>query len=263
MSLLFLLFALLQPPPQPLDTSKFVTIKPGTLPIIISAPHGGTVAIPGIKERQGGTEIAQFVTVRDINTDLLAQQLADALAKKLDGQPYLVVAKFSRKYIDANRPAQGAYESKEAKPIYDAYHGALEKACKEVKTKWGRGLLIDVHGQAVRADAIFRGTQNGKTTTLLTQRFGSNAIPGPKGFQGMLEAKGYAMLPPSSSNEKETKFNGGYIVQNYGSHTGYAIDAIQLEFGGHYSGKAKLPKTTEDIAEVVAEFVKRYVLEGK
>lgn len=261
MSLLLLAFSLLQPPPQTLDTSKYVTIKPGTLPIIISAPHGGTVTIPGVTERKGGTEIAQFTTVRDINTDLLALQLAEAISKKLDGQPYVVVAKFSRKYIDANRPAQGAYESKEAKPIYDAYHGALEKACKEVKTKWGRGLLIDVHGQGVRADAIFRGTQNGKTTTLLTQRFGPNAMTGPKGFQGMLEAKGYTMLPPSSSTEKETKFNGGYIVQNYGSHTGYGIDAIQMEFGGQYSGRSKLPKTTEDIAEVVAEFVKQYVME--
>jgi len=263
MALLFLLHLLLQDGALQLDTSKYVTIQAGTLPIIISAPHGGTLSIAGVSERQGGGEIAQFTTVRDINTDLLAQQLAEAISKKLDGKPYVVVAKFSRKYIDANRPSQGAYESKEAKPIYDAYHAALEKACKEVKTKWGRGLLIDVHGQAVRADAIFRGTQNGKTTTLLTQRFGLKAMTGPNGFQGMLEAKGYTVLPPCSSTEKETKFNGGYIVQNYGSHTGYGIDAIQMEFGGQYSGRGKLEKTTSDLADVISDFTKRYVLEGK
>lgn len=245
------------------DISKYITIKPGTLPIIISAPHGGTLSITDVPERQGGSEVAQFTTVRDINTDQLALQLADAISRKLDGKPYVVVARFSRKYIDANRPAKGAYETSTAKPIYDTYHSALEKACREVKTKWGRGLLIDVHGQATRADAIYRGTQNGKTTTLLTQRFGIAALTGSKGFQGMLEAKSYTVLPPSSSTDKETKFNGGYIVQNYGSHTGYGIDAIQLEFGGHYSGRNKLSKTTEDLAEVVAEFVKRYVLEGK
>jgi len=258
---LLLALTLLQSPPQTLETSKYITIKPGTVPIIISAPHGGTVVIPGVTERKGGNEIAQFTTVRDINTDLLALQLAEAIGKKLEGQPYVVVAKFSRKYIDANRPAQGSYEAQEAKPIYDAYHGALEKACKEVQTKWGRGLLIDVHGQGVRSDAIFRGTLNGKTTTLLTQRFGAKAMMGPQGFQGMLEAKGYTMLPPAASSEKETKFTGGFIVQNYGSHTGYGIDAIQMEFGGQYSGRSKLPKTTEDLAEVVVEFVKRYVMD--
>lgn len=243
------------------DITKYVTIDPGTLPIIISAPHGGTVVLPDVGERKGGEDVAQFTTVRDVNTDLLALRLAEAVSKKLDGRPYVVVAKFSRKYIDANRPAKGAYEHESAKPIYDAYHGALEKACKEIKTKWGRGLLLDIHGQGVRADAIYRGTQNGKSTTLLTQRFGVSALTGANGFQGMLEAKGYTMLPPAASAEKETKFNGGFIVQNYGSHTGYGIDAIQLEFGGQYSGRNKLGQTTGDLAEVIAEFTKRYVLE--
>lgn len=245
------------------NVAKYVTIQKGTLPIIISAPHGGTLAIPDVPERKGGSGVAQFTTVRDINTDLLALQLAEVISKKLEGKPYVVVAKFSRKYIDANRPADGAYESAAAKPIYEAYHGALEKACREVKTKWGWGLLIDVHGQAVRSDAIFRGTQNGKSTTLLTQRFGPGAMTGPNGFQGMLEAKGYTILPPCSSSEKETKFNGGHIVQNYGSHTGYGIDAIQMEFGGQYSARAKLEKTTGDLAEVVSAFAKRYLMEGK
>jgi N-formylglutamate amidohydrolase len=241
-----------------IQDSTFLTIHPGTLPVIISAPHGGTLAIPGVTNREG-KDVAQFTTVRDINTDLLAQKLAEKVEARLGGKPWLVVAKFTRKHIDANRPASGAYESKEAKPIYDAYHTALEKACKEVKTKFGSGLLLDIHGQAVQADAIFRGTQNGKTTKLLTERFGPKAITGPEGFQGMLEARGYTMLPPASSTDKETRFNGGYIVQHYGSHTGYGIDAIQLEFGGKYSARAALDKSTGDLAEVIEAYVKRYV----
>lgn len=240
------------------DLKKLIIIQEGTIPVILSAPHGGTLVVPGATVRQG-EGVAQFTTVRDVNTDLLAQKLAEKVEKQLGGKPWLVVAKFSRKYIDANRPASGAYESKEAQPIYDAYHGALEKACKQVKEKFGSGLLIDVHGQAVRADAIFRGTQNGKSTTLLTERFGKKAITGPEGFQGMLEAKGYTLLPPSQSDEKETRFNGGYIVQHYGSHTGFGIDAIQMEFGGKYSGRSVLDKTTSDLADVVEAHVKKYI----
>lgn len=252
-----LLLTLLLQDPTP-DLKKYLIIQEGTIPVIISAPHGGTVVVAGAELRKG-EGVSQFTTVRDINTDLLAQKLAEKLEKQLGGKPWLVVAKFSRKYIDANRPASGAYEAKEAKPIYDAYHGALEKACKSVKLQFGSGLLIDVHGQAVRADAIYRGTQNGKSTTLLTERFGKKAINGPEGFQGMLEAKGYTMLPPSTSDEKETRFNGGYIVQHYGSHTGFGIDAIQMEFGGKYSGRNALDKTTADIADVVEAYVKKYV----
>ncbi|MFO0814349.1 MAG: N-formylglutamate amidohydrolase [Gemmatales bacterium] len=249
--------------PAPLDIKKLITIEPGSIPVIISAPHGGSLPLTGIPERKGGDDVAQFTTVRDINTDLLAKKLAAALESRLGGKPHVVIAHFSRKYIDANRPAKGAFESAGAKPLYDTYHAALAKACKEVKEKHGSGLLIDVHGQAVRSDAIFRGTQNGKTTTLLTQRFGKNALTGPNGFQGMLEARGYTMLPPSQSDEKETKFNGGYIVQTYGSHTAYGIDAIQMEFGGQYSGRNKLEKTTGDLADVIVEYLTRYVTTKK
>lgn len=261
MTCLLAFFLLVIHPDAMAETGKFVKVEHGTLPIIISAPHGGTLAIPNVPERKGGSEVAQFTTVRDINTDLLAEKLAAALAKKMDGKPHLVVAKFSRKYVDANRPFEGAYESPTAKPVYDAYHTALEQACKEVKQKHGRGLLLDIHGQAVRADAIYRGTQNGKSTTLLTQRFGQAAIVGPQGFQGMLEAKGYTVLPPVASADRETKFNGGYIVQHYGSHTGYGIDAIQLEFGGQYSARKQLDKMTDDLASVVESFIKQFVIE--
>src|SRR5947208_318345 len=88
-----------------LDLDKYVVVQKGTLPIILSAPHGGTLALAKVPERKGGEGVAQFVTVRDVNTDLLATKLAEAVSKQLPGKPYLVVAKFSRKYIDANRPA--------------------------------------------------------------------------------------------------------------------------------------------------------------
>ena len=259
--LLFLL--LLLQDPVLLDLKKLITIEPGTIPVIISAPHGGSLPLTGIPERYGGDNVSQFTTVRDVNTDLLAQRLATALEKRLGGKPYIVIAHFSRKYVDANRPANGAFESAGAKPVYEAYHAALAKACKEVKAKHGAGLLIDVHGQAVQRDAIFRGTLNGKSTKLLTERFGPQAITGPLGFQGLLEARGYTMLPPAKSEEKETKFTGGYIVQTYGSHTAYGIDAIQMEFGGNYSNRNKLDQTSSDIAEVVVEYLKRYVMPEK
>lgn len=257
---LTLLLLLLQPLHKE-DLSKYITIREGELPVIISAPHGGTVTIPGADERKGGTEIAQFTTVRDINTDLLALELADVLKKKLGKSPHVVVARFSRKYIDANRPAQGAYESEKVRPIYDAYHQALASACKNVKAKWGSGLLLDIHGQSVQADAIFRGTLNGKSITLLTQRFGSAALTGKNSFQKRLEDKGYLFKPGADSSDKETRFTGGFITQHYGSHTGYGIDAIQLEMGGKYTGKANRTKTASDLADAIEHHLNHFVLQ--
>ena len=86
--------------PKPED---LVIVRKGTLPVIVSAPHGGRREVPGVPARKG-TGIDQFATVRDENTDALAELFAAELEKKLGGRPGVVVARFDRRFIDANRP---------------------------------------------------------------------------------------------------------------------------------------------------------------
>ena len=154
-----------------------LTVWAGMLPIILSAPHGGRQSIPGVAVRRG-SGVSQFATGRDNNTDELAEIIAVRLEKRLNAKPFLVVARVERKYLDANRPTESAYESREAKPYYDGYHNALQEAHDRVSRGWGRGLLLDIHGQGAQAEAIYRGTGNGKTVVSLTQRFGMEAITG-------------------------------------------------------------------------------------
>lgn len=232
--------------------------RQGTVPIILSAPHGGRLPVPEVPVRMG-LGIDKFVVVRDDGTAELTEKLAAILEKKL-GKPYVVIARFERKYIDANRPASGAFESDKAKPLYDAYHDALQKACKEVKKDWGRGLLIDVHGQAADATAIYRGTQNLRTVKALKERFGKPAISGPNSVLGHLAGQGVKVVPGIDSDDAEDKrFNGGHIVQTYGSHDGYAIDAIQLELGSQFRQQKGRDGASEKLASAIEAFAKEYL----
>jgi N-formylglutamate amidohydrolase len=242
---------------------KLVLVHKGTMPIILSAPHGGLDGIPGVSERKGDGLVkgpSGFFTGRDTNTDRLALDIADALEAKMGKKPYVVIAKFHRKYIDANRPEGVGLESPKAKPIYEGYHRALRDACKEVQRKWGRGLLLDVHGQGSAADTIFRGTKNGTTVKLLVDRFGEKAHNGPRSFFGLLETAGLKGFPLDGSKER-SGFTGGYIVQSYGSHTGYGIDAIQLEFGGDFRAMDKTKDTAVKLANAVDAYAKLYLSE--
>ena len=206
--------------------------------------------------------LTNFQTVRDANTAELAESFAADLEEQLNGKPWLVVARFDRRYIDANRSVEEGYESEKAKPLYDAYHAALAGACKAVKEKHGRGLLLDLHGQGEFKDAICRGTRNGKTVSLLVDRDGRQALTGRRSVLGYLQRGGYRVLPACDADEKvkeEAKFNGGYIVDTYGSHTGYAIDAIQIEFGTTLRAKDRLATTTRDLATAVTVFHDEYL----
>lgn len=261
---LAVLFALATPafaePPKP-AASKLVTVQQGALPIILSAPHGGTEDVPGVSPRKGEglpTGGSGFFAGRDGNTEELAAAISDAVEKAMGKKPYLVAAKFHRKFIDANRPPEIAYEDPKAKPTYDAYRDQLAAYCREVKKQHGRGLLLDVHGQGAMKDTIIRGTKDGKTVTLLTSRYGTPAHTGPKSFFGLLAANGCKVFPANLTDAEYASLNGGNIVQTYGSGD-YGIDAIQLEFGGDFRDKAKLKATADKVAASVKSFAELYL----
>jgi N-formylglutamate amidohydrolase len=253
---LALAFTLLQSGPDPL-----VGVRRGDLPVVITAPHGGRRPLLGVPLRTGDG-VAKFVVVNDTNTDVLAEKVAAAIEKATGKPPHLVVARFERKYCDLNRPADTAYESVGAKPAYDAYHAAVREACERVTKEYGTGLLLDLHGQAAKADAIFRGTQNGKTVKLLTDRHGAKAITGPESVQGRLEKKGYNFFPAAESSELEDRrFNGGYTVATYGTTSG--LDAIQFELGGDSRSRKALDTTAADLADAVMAFAEAFLPKDK
>jgi N-formylglutamate amidohydrolase len=239
-------------------TKQLLTVWAGMLPIILSAPHGGRQSISGVAVRRGDG-VTQFATGRDSNTDELAETIALRLEQRLNARPFLIVARFERKYLDANRPTESAYESRAAKAYYDRYHSALREAHDRVSREWGRGLLLDIHGQGAQAEAIYRGTGNGKTVASLTQRFGTQPIIGSKSIFSQLELMGYKVLPSTKESHKEERYVGGYIVQTYGSHRGSGVDAIQLEIGTKLRARANLERTATDLAEAIAVFAQGYL----
>ena len=239
--------------------NALVTYKKGDLPIILSAPHGGTEAIPGAPERTGANA-KRFVRARDMNTDKLAALIADKLETKLGKRPYVIAAKFHRKYLDANRAAKDAYESDPAKVVYDAYHKAIKDARADVTRRFGRGVLFDVHGQVKHRDAVLRGTQNGKTVRHLIQRYGAEANIGKTSLFGALAAQGVPILPKVDSKDREVSgYSGGYIVVAHGSADGGTIDAIQLEFGRALRETNVLPATAQKIANAIQAFAEKYL----
>lgn len=242
---------------QPND--KLMTLWAGTLPIILAAPHGGREAIPGIPPRRG-VGVPQFTAERDSNTAELAEAVAVKLRQRVGATPFLIVARFERKFVDANRAPAAAYEAAQAKPYYDAYHRALGAAAETIRQQWGGGLLLDIHAQGAQAEAIYRGTDNGKSVSQLQSQFGSAALTGPKSVLGHLASIGYKILPDLAGQERETRYTGGFTTRTYGSHQGTKIDAIQLELGSTLRAKANLERTAADLAHAIEVFAREYLL---
>lgn len=243
------------------DDSRLIEIRSGTLPILLTAPHGGSAAVPGVEARtvEGRSRAgATYVVTTDLGTDVITETMAREIEKATGKKPYVVIARFARRYIDANRPQQIAYDSPAAKPVYDLYHRAIRDFVDEIRTRYGEGLLIDVHGQSKMRDAMVRGTLNGRTISRLLARSGASAMIGPAGLFGQLEAQGFVVFPanavPIGGTSEDPGFNGGHTVARYGSHLPNGIDAVQLEIGADLRRRKELGKTGERVARAVSAF---------
>jgi len=110
-----------------------------------------------------------------------------------------------------------------------------------------------------------RGTINGRAVERLLRRVGVEAVTGPKGIYGELEANGFKIFPgndvPPRGRSEDAGFNGGYTVFTYGSHNPAGIDAVQMEFGARYRQKAVLDKSARDAARAIAAFHEAYLKE--
>lgn len=244
------------------QADTLVTTQPGELPIIISAPHDGTLDVPNAQPRRGiGLEAKPggFVTARDTGTSDLAQAIANRIAEHFGKRPYLVINHAHRKFMDPNRPPQEAYEESATQAVYEQYHNFLSQACSEVRDRYQSGLLLDIHGQGSRRDTVFRGTQNGRTVQLLKDRFGEGAHSGNESFFAMLRERKLIVYPDPLDGTEQAGFTGGFIVRNYGSHTPFAIDAMQLEFGGLYRSVENRDSAAAAIADAVLEYSRIYL----
>lgn len=242
-----------------------IITQTGTLPIILSAPHGGEAAIPGVPERKGeGLKRggAGFFTGRDGGTEQLGLAISATIETRLGKKPYCEVAGFHRKFLDPNRPPEIAYEHPDARPVYESYHQSLARYAAEVKKTFGGGLLLDIHGQGVARDTVFRGTQNGVTVALLSRLHGPESHTGPKSLFGLLATEGFKVHPTGNGKE-QPGFAGGYIVRTYGGENHFGIDAIQLEFGADFRALKNTKATAEKVADAVVAFSKLYLAEDK
>jgi N-formylglutamate amidohydrolase len=236
------------------EPDNLVIARTGNLPILLTVPHGGLEAIPGVPVRSRG------ITGTDAYTIELAEGLAKHLENALGAQPYVVATRFSRKFIDANRPEAEAFESPDAKPAYDAYHNRIRFFIAQIKERFPRGaVLLDIHGQSGDPDALHRGTQNGATVADLLRSRGPAALTGPNSILGVVQSKGYKVFPPNTTlgnPPEDRRYNGGYTVRTYGSSGPEGLDAFQLEVGRDLRRDAQFIAA---LGEAVVVFYKAYL----
>ncbi len=256
------------------DARGWIEYQPGDAPLVLIAPHGGTLAPPELSDRS----CTDCVTTNDLNTQELARAVADAFARRTGVRPHLVVNRLHRRKFDGNRERPEATGGSTAlEPTWQWLQAALDSSTGRVARRWNRGLVIDLHGhghaiprlelgylltdtELRRSDATLIAGNDVARTSI--SRLASDArsgernvslLRGANSLGALLAAAGYATVPSPgvpAPQIGEDYFDGGFNTRRNGSAAGGALDAIQIEC--HLAGVRDTAASRAQFAEALA-----------
>jgi hypothetical protein len=232
--------------------NEYVIYYAGNLPIILSAPHGGSKSPTEIPDRTYGT------LGNDTNLKELTQFLRDTISAITNKNPHVILSDLKRIKLDPNRePIEAAQGNQFALQAWNEYQSFILSAREQIKKDFGQGLYLDLHGhghtipkielgyllssselsksdieinqqQYINKSSIRNLVTNNKNSLTLAE-----LLRGNNSFGNYLEQAGYPCVPSSYtiSPGGNPYFTGGYCTQQYGSALGGTIDGIQIE---HY-----------------------------
>lgn len=233
--------------------SPYVEYLAGTLPLIISIPHGGYLIPADIPDRP----CTNCAKNQDTYTLELGLRLREQLFLVTGKYPHMVISHLHRTRLDPNRDIKEAASGNElAEKAWREFHNYIEKAAAEVNMSYGKGLYIDLHGhrhelkraelgyllngEELRLDDEFLNDQVFAEYSSIRHLISDNPghlsyttlLRGETSLGALFEQYGYPAVPSPANPfplESEPYFQGGYDIMKHGSASGGSISGIQIE----------------------------------
>ncbi len=259
---------------------QYIEYLPGDLPIIITAPHGGTLVPATIPDRTG----TDVVTDRDLNTEELARTIRDVFFQRTGRRPHVIICRLRRTKLDANREiVEAALGNRVAQRAWFEFHHFTAAAKSTLNATYARGLYMDLHGHGhaiprLELGYLLTANQLGfSDATLLSPTYSDLAsirslvqssgstlpqlLRGAVSLGALFEQEGYPSVPsPSQPNPGvgNEYFNGGYNTARHGSRDGGTISGFQLE--ANRAGVRETPAERLAFANSLVDVFVEYLL---
>lgn len=227
----------------------YVAYFPGTVPLIISAPHGGGLTPSEIPDRTYGTTVTDDFTIET------AMALRRAIFDYSGVYPHVVVSYLKRTKLDPNRGlGEAAQGNVYAEQAWQEYHGFIDQAEDSVTARFGKGFYVDIHGHGHAIHRLELGyllsasdlaqSDNTLNAPVYADKSSIRALARsvPINFSGLLRGhnslgsliarQGVRAVPSydePSPGGGNPYFSGGYSTARHGSRTTGTISGVQIE----------------------------------
>lgn len=228
-------------------TKNYVEYIEGTLPIILSAPHGGVLRPKEVQTRTSG------VFDMDTNSAELTHAIINEFFIQTNQYPHAIIMNLCRTKVDANRTlAEATSSCTHSIDSYHRFHHFIQTARIKVEKQFQKGLYVDIHGQSHEHGHIEFGyllhnniLKNSDEELINYQDFSSiktlskfskhsfvEQLKGDFSLSQLMHNKGYKSIPSQDMPYAKcgNYFEGAFNTQHYSSQNGSGVSAIQAEF---------------------------------
>lgn len=261
--------------------NNYTQYHSGTLPIVISVPHGGLVAPASIPDRT----CSNPTTVTDSYTIELARQIDTALFNLTGCRPHLIICNLDRIKLDCNRNmVDGACGNLEAETAWNEFQDFIDTAQSICQNTFNeKAFYIDLHGHGkpiLRLElgyGLFSSELNNTDSFLNTPaQIGyssigdlvstnvngythSELLRGEFALGTLLANAGFPSVPSQQTPSPDTTayYSGGYNTVNHTCiNPGNTVNGLQIEC--HQTVRFTYPerkKFADSMAVILAEFL--------
>lgn len=234
--------------------NNYIQYHIGSLPIVISAPHGGLVTPASIPDRTCNNP----TTVWDNNTIQMTRMIDTALFNLTGCRPHVVICNLRRTKIDCNRNlADGACGNSEAEVAWKEFSYFIDTAQWISKSQYnGKAFYVDMHAHGKtnqrlelgygltsttlkKSDSVLNlsssltnSSLNSLASTNVSGSTHAQLLRGTNSLGTMLVNAGFPSVPSQQFPDPDTfaYFNGGYNTFNHTCiATGNTVNGLQIE----------------------------------
>ncbi|MEQ1691911.1 MAG: Ig-like domain-containing protein [Gemmatimonas sp.] len=213
----------------------FIEYVAGNAPVILTAPHGGSLTPSGIPDRTASACGGAATTVTDTNTGELVRAMQQRFFARFGTYPHIIISLLSRRKLDPNRVSPEAdCGNADAAAALEDWHAFINTAKTAVLQTSGKGWYMDIHGHghaiarlelgylltdadlnrtdaALDASASFENLSSIRTLSQVSPLSFPALLRGPNSLGTLYANNGFPSVPSASdpSPNGADYFNGG------------------------------------------------------
>ena len=249
--------------------SNYIEYVAGNTPIILTAPHGGTLNPASIPDRIAASCGGTATTTTDLNTIDLARAMQRRWFARFGKYPHVIVNHLARRKFDPNRDeTEAACGNAEAKVAFAEWHAFIDSAKGS-----GKAWYMDMHGHGHAKQRLELGyllTPEQLDLGNVEPLEDSSSIraishASPLSFSALLPTlgtlyaeNGFPSIPSATDPHAngDPYFSGG---DNTRRHTLGDVSGVQIE--SNFTGVRDTPANRDRFGDATAIVLERYLRE--